>query len=201
MTGDNLKDQKLGRDVLRERYGFKSDAEVSTWLRSKGVEVIQHHSFDGTHMELIPTKLHARDTGIPHNGSASNLRIWDYSSGTPIQRVYANRIAMGGRALGYAGMVYGAYQDARSITAEVRKSQRNGDYSNTGWEVARVAGGWGGAFVLGQAGAQFGGAVGWIGGPIGSAAGAVVFGAIGGAIGYWGVSGAVTDVQTAARPR
>lgn len=194
MSGDSVRDARLARDVLRNRYGFTSDKAVDRWLKSEKVTL--HHRFNGAQMELVPTLLHNNGTGIPHGGGAANLRIWDHSSGTPIQRLYANRIAAAGRGLGYAGMAYGAYEDGGRILMELRESNQTGHYGNTAGEVARVAGGWSGAAVLGSAGAEFGGAIGWVGGPIGSAAGAVIFGALGGALGYWGVSGAITDITS-----
>jgi len=83
----------------------------------------------------------------------------------------------GGRALA----VVGAVTDAVNIGSEVRTSLRTGEWSNTGRETAKVAGGWLGAAA---AGAGVGAAAGTIVPGLGNAAGFLV-GAAAGAVGYW----------------
>lgn len=86
-------------------------------------------------------------------------------------------LRFGGRAL----VAVGAVTDAVSLGSEVRTSLKTGDWTNTGRESARVAGGWLGAAATGAA---VGAAAGTIVPGLGNVAGFLV-GAAAGAVGYW----------------
>jgi hypothetical protein len=83
--------------------------------------------------------------------------------------------AKGLRYLGTAALVIGAAADAYNIYIAEDKPK----------EATRVAGGWAGAYVIGEAGVSIGATIGVVGGPIGVAAGGLIGGIAGGAIGYY----------------
>jgi hypothetical protein len=92
-------------------------------------------------------------------------------------------------------MAYGAYVDGSSLYDQYHISQKTGDYSNTVTEGERIAGGWGGAYVVGTTFAESGAAVGFVfGGPVGAAIVGVGAGAVGGTLGYLGGSYALPRV-------
>jgi hypothetical protein len=96
----------------------------------------------------------------------------------------ADDAARGLKALKYGGralMVVGAVVDGVSIVSEARSSAQTGDWTNTGRQTAKVAGGWLGAAA---AGAAVGTAAGTIVPGLGNVAGFLV-GAAAGAAGYW----------------
>lgn len=96
----------------------------------------------------------------------------------------ADDAARGLKALKYGGralMVVGAAVDGASIVSEARTSLQTGDWSNTGRQTAKVAGGWLGAAA---AGAAVGAVSGTVVPGLGNVAGFVI-GAAAGAVGYW----------------
>jgi hypothetical protein len=86
-------------------------------------------------------------------------------------------LKVGGRAL----MVVGAVVDGASIVGEARTSMQTGDWTNTGRQTARVAGGWLGAAA---AGAAVGAVSGTVVPGLGNVTGFVI-GAVAGGVGYW----------------
>lgn len=191
MTGANS-DLRLGRDALRERYGFPTDEAAKQWLRERKLTL--HHNANGLSLDLIPSDLHnTKNGGIPHTGGASVLRGWD-AQGTPLEFYNANRIATGARYLGGAAMAYGAYADGKSLYGQYQISHQTGSYANTIAEGTRIAGGWAGAWAVGGAGAQFGAGFGSAFGPVGTVVGGILGGAVGGVLGYAGGSYALPRV-------
>jgi len=101
-------------------------------------------------------------------------------------------LRVAGRALGIAGLVYGAVTDSRSLYKQYQIGKQSGNFGNTYREGARIAGGWAGAFIVGEAGAAAGAYVGGLigsvvpvlGTGVGAAVGGFIGGAIGGIVGY-----------------
>jgi len=96
----------------------------------------------------------------------------------------ADEASLGLKTLKYGGralMVVGAVVDGASIVNEAQTSMQTGDWTNTGRQTAKVAGGWLGAAATGAA---VGAAAGTIVPGLGNVAGFLV-GAAAGALGYW----------------
>lgn len=96
----------------------------------------------------------------------------------------ADEAALGLKAMKYGGRalaVVGAVADGVSIVGEARESMKTGDWTNTGRQTAKVAGGWLGAAATGAA---VGAVSGTIVPGLGNVAGFVI-GAAAGAVGYW----------------
>ena len=141
-----------------------------------------HHDPTGRFIEFVPNEIHK----YPHNGGTRVL--------TSTQLKVVRGIGMGGRVLGVAGMLYGAYQDGSSLYNEFQISRTTGNSSNTAWEGARVATAWTGAAAGAKLGASIG-AWGFAAGPVVGAVTTLLGGAIGGALGYWGGSTIVDSMH------
>jgi hypothetical protein len=97
-----------------------------------------------------------------------------------------------GRALGAVGLAYGVVSDGSSLYSQYQISQQTGNYGNTYQEGARIAGGWGGALIAGEAGAASGAVIGAalgsivpiLGNGVGAAVGGFVGGVFGAFVGY-----------------
>ena len=176
MTGNHRADVEL----TAERLGMSKSA-LQRWARTNGVNL--HHDPSGRSMQFVRNEYHR----LPHNGGGNHLR-----STTPLQRTALRGIGGGTRALGAAGMAYGAYQDGKSLYNEFQISQETGDYSNTAIEAGRITAGWSGAALGAQLGARIG-MLGFYGGPVVGAVTTVLGGAIGGALGYAAGSGAFSS--------
>jgi YD repeat-containing protein len=122
---------------------------------------------------------------------------------TPRQAGISLRINGVGRAFGYAGMMYGGYQDLRSLGNELDTSYQTGNYSNTAWEAGRITTAWTGGLAGGAAGAEAGAMFGALFVPVAYIT-VPVFGIIGGAVGfgvgYWSGEYAVDGVHNYVDP-
>ncbi len=92
------------------------------------------------------------------------------------------------KPVGTGMLILGATMDAYSLGNEAYKSYHTGDWSNTGHEAAKIAGGWTGAWAGAETFGAIGATWGALGGPIGIAAGGFLGGLIGGIGGYLGGS-------------
>ena len=93
------------------------------------------------------------------------------------------------KPLSRGAMVVGAGMDAYSIGSEAHQSMETGEWQNTIDETARVASGWGGAYMGAKGLGALGAGLGTMIAPgIGTMIGGGLGGLIGGAAGYFGMS-------------
>ena len=99
--------------------------------------------------------------------------------------VKTGQVLKGLKPLSRGAMVLGAGMDAYDLGREAHQSMQTGEWGNTAYKGAEIAGGWAGAYAgaksLGAAGAGIGTAV---GGPVGTVVGGAIGGIAGGIGGY-----------------
>ena len=172
----------MGDEIRATRHG-NYDRSGEAWARRNGVRF--HHEPGGRSIQFVPTEIH----NFNHYGGGHHLR-----NTTPFQRQFLRGIGTGGRYLGYAGMVYGAYTDGTSLYNEFQISRTTGNYSNTAWEGARIGTAWTAAAAGATLGAKIG-AWGFAAGPIVGGITTLLGGAIGGGIGYFAGESAVNALH------
>lgn len=112
-------------------------------------------------------------------------RISDHALLSKSERYFAI-FSKNWKVIGRGLWILGAATDSYSLGTEINKSYNTGNWSNTGNEASRIAGGWGGAYIMSQGLATTFATWGAFGGPLGIGIGFVAGGILGGILGYTG---------------
>lgn len=166
---------------FRDKSGFKGSTSEAFLNKANA-----GNKWKGLRLDHGPNVKTGNQTNWHWNqkGAMNAFGHTDHALASPAA-VKTGQVLKGLKPLSRGAMVLGAGMDAYDLGREAHQSMQTGEWGNTAYKGAEIAGGWAGAYAgaksLGAAGAGIGTAV---GGPVGTVVGGAIGGIAGGVGGY-----------------